>query len=243
MLAAVTPLRRYPIYMPSNPLTPVQITDKNGKHTTVHKKTSVTPKRARNIPAPKHDYMVDARAAMLELNVGGTYAKNALATLAYIAEKSPKLMKAIKEQCAEEGMKRDVWMLNIRHRILFGSSEEYVNLNNLDRLLAMNEILPLAIEVSRAKGNAVPGAVDLLIDNTYGYGNRFRGEWSFLNAALIADSFIVPEDADAVIFGFWQRIPEITDLLPELARRGKIDKDTLETLLDSENVALRDGEL
>jgi hypothetical protein len=229
--------------MPSNPLTPVQITDKNGKQTTVHKKTSVTPKRARKIPAPKHDYMVDARAAMLELNVGGTYSKNALVTLAYIAEKSPKLMKAIKEQCAEEGMKRDVWMLKIRHRVLFGSSEEYVNLNNLDLLHATNELMPLAIEVSRAKGNPVPGAVGLLIEDTYGFGNRFRGDWNLLNAALITDNFIVPDDADNAIFDIWQRIPEITNLLPELARRGKVDRDTLEMLLDSDNVALRDGEL
>lgn len=229
--------------MSSNPLTPVQITDKNGKHTTVHKKTAVAPKRARKIPAPKHDYMVDARAAMLDLKVGGTYSKNALITLAYIAEKSPKLMKAIKEQCAEEGIQRNVWMLKIRHRVLFGSPDEVVNQNNLHLLHAINELMPLAIEVARAKGSLVPGAVDLLIEDTYGYGNRFRGEWTLLRAALITDSFIVPDDADDAIFDIWQRIPEVTELLPELAKRGKIDRGTLEMLLDSDNVALRDGEL
>lgn len=180
---------------------------------------------------------------MVDLDVGFTYSKNALVTLAYIAENSPKLMEEIKEQCSEEGIQRTVWMLKIRHRVLFGSNEEHVNRNNLDLMHATKELMPLAIEVARAQGKLVPGAVEFLIEDTYSYGDRFRGEWQLLNAALIADTFIVAEDKENVVFDIWQRIPEVVDLLPELARRGKIDRGTMEMLLDSDNVTLRDGEL
>lgn len=229
--------------MPSN-LTPVVITDKNGRVTTVHRKNAKVGK-AKAIPAPKRDYKPEGQKAMLELGIEGTFSKTAVPTLAYLAEHDPKLLSGIIERCAAGGMEEKVWMLRIKYRDLFCSPNPEVLRNNLEECRGLLELYPVASSITQATGEHIPGVIERLVEDTVYDSRRFNGGgWDLVRVSMIAKKFAIDDDeAHDITFTLWKRLPEMIDLIPELAKRGKVDMETFEMLLDSEYPALRDGEL
>lgn len=224
-------------------LTPTVITDKNGRITTVHRKNAKVGK-AKAMPAPRRDFTNEAMAAMSAMGANATYSESAASNLAYLAEHDPKLLSGIIEQCATDDMAQKTWHVTIQYRKMFSSDDPEADRENLVFCRGMLELYPVASRISKADKQYIPGVIKLMVEDTLEYTQRYSGgDWGTVRLAMIAKRFVTEEDQHGVIFTMWRRLPEMIELIPELAQRGKVDGETLEILLDSETSALREGEL
>lgn len=235
----------YSGFMPS-PLIPVVITDKNGRVTTVHRR-SATSTKPKTLPKPvMRDFVGEAAKALLEIGIEEQYAVKAIPNLAYLAEHDPLMLDEIKKRCSRPGIEQRIWYLRLQFNELFSGSVAAERRDELRNCRALLELYPVASRISETEGKVVPGIINMMIRDTLEYCSRYQGssDWSTEKMAMVACRFIDDDDErHHMIFTHWKRVDEIVDLIPELARRGKVDSETLEMLLDSEYPALRDGEL
>lgn len=224
-------------------LTPTVITDKNGRVTTVHRRSSQGGKGARAIPPLKRDFAAEAREAVesMDLEIGDV--DDAHGLFAFLAENAPLLYPRVIERCSVESMERDVWM-NVARRLAITykpDQKEYV-IRYCNVLLNLYSVAVKLCEINGVR--AVPARIRVEIENTL-YSTQFysHGDWDCIGRAMIANKYVVEEDRTNVIFGTYGSLERIVDLLPELAKRGSVDGETLEMLLESETPAMREGEL
>jgi hypothetical protein len=117
--------------------------------------------------------------------------------------------------------------------------------NNLESCKALLELYPVAEKIAEAANQSSPAMIEYIIQSTMYYAEKYRQNgWDVFRIAMIANHFMTDDDEKHdVIFTHVGRLSEVIDLIPELTRRGKVDAETMEMLLDSEYPALRDGEL
>lgn len=224
-------------------LTPTVITDKNGRITTVHRKNTVAGK-GKAMPAPKRDFTNEAMSAMSAMGSSDTYSEAAASNLAYLAEHDPKLLTEITESCSKDDMAQKTWRSTIQYNHLFSGKTPETAGENLRFCRALVELYPVAALISKADKQYIPGVIKLMVENTLAYTQYYgSGSWDTTRMAMLSERYVTEEDQHGVIFNQWQRLPEMIELIPELARRNKVDRETLEILLDSETTALREGEL
>lgn len=223
-------------------LTPTIITDKNGRITTVHKKNATVGK-TKPIPALKRDYTAETMSAMRAMKLD-EFSERAESNVSYLAEHHPKLLARIVDQCADDEMTRVTWSSAIQFKHLFSGKPPEDVRENIRACHGLLELYPVAARIARAEKQLIPGVIRMMVEDTLERTHYYHGgDWNPVRLNMLAERYVVEEDRHGVTFGYGNRLSEILDLIPELKKRGKVDEETLEMLLDSDATALREGEL
>ena len=232
--------------MPSN-LTPVVVTDKNGRVTTVYKKNAKAGK-AKLIPAPKkHDYRAEVTKA---LNAQGVVLNDeqSMANFSYLAEHAPKLCSDIIDRIARNDDEGRYWRSMLQYKKMFSSTTPETTNAYLDECHATVKLYPVAAKVLEALNSSAPAnaMITVLIRETiFQSGGYMRSNsWDLMGMAMVTRQFVADaHERDGVNDKYCNRIPEVLDLLPELGKRGSVDSETFSALMDSGNKSLREGEI
>jgi hypothetical protein len=248
-------------------LTPVVITDKRGRTTTVHRRTM--PRTAPKMPSPERpiinpnstpefeEFKPLGRAAFLAIKDRGPLSTTAVQNLTCIAMHDESLMHEIVERCNRDGLEGLVWRQNISHTSPFYVKDPFMNPRVIAQYREALELFPLATQIAGSESvqAQLPTSVNAVIAETKvhvadRYGEKVDYDVEMMKAYMVACSIErVPtgsndDDSAAMLESVTfirDNFDAVMDKLPSLIARGNRDAGLMEQIILSETPALTDG--